>query len=254
MINRWMVFVAAGVPLMLPIAAEAALVSYFLNQSGNATAGVLSPDGVSYARVDISDDLANQEIDFVVTLLPNVIAQFNPSANNRGIKSFAFNVDAAFPALSGTSAATNNFTNLVTGGGFNWTVPSSRSMDGFGTFEVKLDNTGSARLSTLTFSLSTASGSRWAGLSATNLFDLSSGNAPQGTVAFAIDVDGISTAGAQGGNPFFGGSVPVAPVPLPASLGLMLAGLGAAALRLRPASRRLPAASYVGATQRALVG
>lgn len=217
-------------------AAKAASVAYTLNQSGNATAGVLSVDGPNYAIVTITDDPTNSEIDFSVSLLANVIAQYNPSSSNRGIKSFAFDVNVPFTALSGTNAATNGVKNTPSGSGFNWTLPSSRSMDGFGTYEFKLSNSGSARVSTLDFSLDTTN-ARWSALNALNFFEVSTGTAPQGNFAFAVEVDGISTAGAQGGNPFFAG--PLA-VPLPAGFVLFGGGLGLLGRFLRRMPRQRP--------------
>jgi hypothetical protein len=209
--------------------ASASTVTYYLNQSGNATAGTLSVDNVDYATVTISDNVST--LDFTVTLLPNVIAGYNPSANYHGIASFGFNApDTISPALSGTSTSTNGVINLPAGSGFSWTLPSSKGVDGFGTFDVKVANGNSNRVDTLTFSLDKTN-ARWSSVTASTFFDVSSGSAPQGNVYFAVEVDGIATSAAQGGNPSFGGSTLVT-VPLPASVWLLVSGIASLFTRL----------------------
>jgi hypothetical protein len=204
--------------------AAAATITYMLNQAGGGgSTGALNVDGVDYAQVTITDDPGNGEIDFTVSLLPNVVSYFTSTTGNSGIKSFGFNVSGRALTYSGTSLTGKGFKNIATG----FTTPSDRSMDGFGTFEVKIDRTGSgARLDPLTFSLDTTN-ALWSGLTAASFFELSGGSAVQGNAAFAIGVTGITTAGYSGGNPFFGGAA--TPVPVPAAvwlLGSALAGLG----------------------------
>lgn len=211
--------------------ASAATVTYLLNQvGGGGSSGALNVDGVDYAQVTISDDPANNEIDFTVSLLANVTGYFTSTTGSSGIKSFGFNVAGPGVSYSGTSLTGKGITNIATG----FTVPSDHSIDGFGSFEVKLDRTGNTgRLNPLTFSLETTN-ALWTGLTAASFFELSSGSATQGNTAFAVGVTGITTAGYSGGNPFFGGSA--VPVPLPAAawlFGSALLGGGLLARRRR---------------------
>jgi hypothetical protein len=210
---------AAALSIALAGSAEAATFTYTLDQVSANGSGALGADGVPYVSVTVSDDVANNEIDFSFALLGNVDAY--KGTGQAGIKSVGFNVASAAVSSSGPVGGFG-ITNIASG----FTLPADHTMNGFGTFEVKLDGTGSAtRYDPLTFSLSTTN-ALWSGRTAVDFFALSGGSATQGNVAFSVGVTGITTAGFSGGNPFFGGGA-AAPVPLPAAAWLLLSGLGA---------------------------
>lgn len=185
-----------GVGLACSISANAASVSYYLDQSNIAS----YPDGTNYLQVTISDGAAGA-IDFTVTTLVPAL----PSTAK--MDQFGFN-----PASSLTLSAAN-----VIGLPIGWSLLGAGNMDGFGGFSVRPDTNGNTtRVSTLTFSIVGISGD-----TPTSYVNLSTGTAGQGNTFFAAHLAGLTndpnvTSG------YFGGSTPV---PVPAAAWLFGSGL-----------------------------
>jgi len=200
--------------------AQAAFVSYFLNQSN------LSPalaDGTNFAQVTIDNDTANT-LRFTVTLLPPLTSI---AGTNFGIQDFGFDVVGTDPLADATASNAQ----WILPSGFSANVaPPVNQLNGFGRFDVDISATGTGRASPLVFSLLDT------GLGLTSFEKLSTGGATEGNVFFAAHVAGFTLAGVENSSGFIGGSTPV-PVPLPSSLLLFPAGLAMLALRRR--GRRL---------------
>jgi hypothetical protein len=188
--------------------ANAASVSYFLNQSNNLA------DGTNYLKVTISDGTGGL-IDFKIETLSSLNSI---AGSNFGMQLFDFNT--ALATLPPDSAIVN------LPSGWNGNVkPPTNPADGFGKFEFDVSDGGNNRLSVLTFSLNVA------GDSINDYYDLSSGSAIQGNVQFAAKVVGFTTQSCTSGpctGAFFGGGTAV---PLPAAIWLFGSGMmGIAAL------------------------
>lgn len=114
----------------LPLApAQAASVSYFLDQSNKL------PDGVNYLQVTLTED--GSGVDFLVkTLDPlNSIA-----GGNFGIQKFGFNF-------------TSNTPYEISGLPDDWKVKKDKRMDGFGRYDIRLQGKGKARTDALSFTV-----------------------------------------------------------------------------------------------------
>jgi hypothetical protein len=199
---------------MSAVPAHAAFVTYYLNQSNIAPL----PDGVDYATVTIDDLGTTNRLRFTVSLL-NPLTSIQ--GTNFGIQQFGFNVAGTSMPLADAGASNAQ-----------WTLPSSWSaevapppnqLDGFGRFEVSVGSTGQGRLSPLTFDLLNTGLS--IGSFAENSTNQGNNPAAQGNTFFAAHVAGFS-AGIET-SAYFGGSwlAPTA-VPLPASLPMLVAGIG----------------------------
>ena len=206
--------------------AQAASVSYFLDQSNRLV------DGPNYLQVTIADGL-DGAIDFTVEVLEPLL---NIAGSNFGIQSFYFN----FGATDFDEAE-------ITGLPHGWKKPRlNRRADGFGRFDVKLAGKGNARVDTLTFSIEGIDGDSVL----TYASDLSYRRASQGQQLFAAHVAGFlseacgngynssKSKGKSGGwngctevtSAFFGGSTAV---PLPGAAWFLGTAFVAAALRAR---------------------
>jgi hypothetical protein len=180
--------------------ASAAMVQYVLDQSDVSAA---LPDGVPRVSVTISDGAAGNIV-FTVETLPGAF----DAGSNFGVQSFGFNL-----ASGATSLAASNFI-LPTG----WLVTPSSRQNGFGRFDWVLTRSSSgSRLDPLTFEIKNITGD-----TPLSYFDLSSGTAGQGNVAFAAHVAGFEIAGSSITSGYLGGSTPV---PVPAAAWLLGSGL-----------------------------
>ncbi len=204
--------------LLGSVAAHAATVSFFLNQSNE---DVFFPDGVNYLQVTILDD--GTDVKFTVDILTPLTSIAD---SNFGIDKFYFNgpagaVNVDLGSLSGT-----------------WTANDDRTGDGFGLFDVEVKTPQSMgggidrQTPTLMFTIAGVGGDV-----PSNYAVLSTGTAGEGNVFFAAHVAGFMNQDliyeGEVTSAFFGGS---APVPLPAAFWLMgsgLVALGAFARRRR---------------------
>jgi hypothetical protein len=204
--NRFRTMAVSLVMLGIAAGAEAALVSFDLDQSNKL------PDGKAYARVTIDDEGLPGRINFHVSLLDTL---FYATHRALGIDQFGFN--------SNLPISSRNIIGLPK----HWKFDDWESMGGFGRFDAAVEaRRESARLSSLDFSVT--------GFSMDTILDYldqSAGDACNGNFFFAIRVAG--PGGRESGhfkNIFLAGSkltVPLPePIPLPASAWLLLGGLG----------------------------
>ncbi len=178
--------------------ANAASVSYYMDQSN--TEGTWA-DGVNYLLVTISDSVSNPgDIEFLVTPLATLTTS---AGSNFGIQRFGFNTTGAGNALTAA--------NIIDPAG--WST-SSGNLDGFGSFEVREDGTGSNRQNPLFF--------RITGIAGDTIFDYAVNGlgGAQGTYFFAAHVAGMNVGP---GSAYFGGSTLV---PVPAAVWLFGSALG----------------------------
>jgi len=224
--------------------AQGAFVSFFLNQTNlNPTL----PDGANYARVTIDDNTANT-ITFTVSLLGPLTSL---ASQNLGIQNFGFNVIGADP-LADASGSNSQWT--LPAGWIASVAPPPNQLNGFGSFDVAVSATGTARMAPLVFQVSNT------GLALSSFERQSTGGAIEGNVLFAAHIAGFTTnAGDTSG--FFGGSA-LAPVPVPESGLLFPAGLAAILALLRKRAARMPDGSplvsvllrnYLGTRTRSMI-
>lgn len=196
-------FVAAAVVAAGGFApAHAATVSYYLDQSNENT---FLPDGTNYLKVTISDG-AGGNIDFFVETLPSLSGN---AGSNYGIQSFGFNTSL--------SLSKSNIVGLPAG----WNVSLDKNLDGFGNFNFVEGGGGSSRTDPVSFSITGIAGD-----TPMDYVELSVGTASQGNAFFAAHVAGFNDVDPGTGkvtSAYFGGSTPV---PLPAAVWLLGAGLG----------------------------
>jgi len=174
---------------LLAASAQAASVSYLLDQSNELT------DGVPYAKVTIDDDAAN-----TLTFTVKPLGVFTPDSNF-GVQEFGFNVNG--------SMVTGVTWNLPT----DWESSGPKNLSEFGTFDFVVSGKGNARQDPLIFSLHDA------GLTLDSFADASTKG-----YYFAAHIAGFATLEGQT-SAFVAGSTTV-PVPAPAwLLGTGLAAL-----------------------------
>jgi hypothetical protein len=156
------------VALLATSSANAASISYYLDQSNKLA------DGINYLQVTIDDEGEAGVINFTVTALAPLLEL---AGDNFGIQKFAFNI------LGGIGAEAKDVDALPE----NWRARNGGRMDGFGLFDVKLQGKGKNRQDPLTFSI--------AGVdldTITSYVDLSTGRAPQGFSLFSAHVAGFN--------------------------------------------------------------
>ena len=203
---RWLWSAIALVGVAQPV--SAAMVQYVLDQSNAET---VLPDGVPRVSVTINDPTNNSgNIVFTVATLPGAFDE----GSNFGLQSFGFNLSTGANALSAS-----NFI-LPTG----WSVRASRGQDGFGRFDWVLTRNSGSRLDPLTFQIKNVADT------VSSYFDLSTGSASQGHVAFAAHVAGFHSGNdddeedhhSEITSAYIGGGTPV---PVPAAAWLLGSGL-----------------------------
>lgn len=170
------VIAGLAVGLMTATSSQAAVISYYLDQSNQLA------DGINYLQVTISDEREAGVIDFTVQVLQPLL---DIAGSNFGIQKFGFNV------LGGVGAEAADVTLLPDG----WRARNSGRMDGFGLFDMTTQGTGKNRTNTLTFSI--------AGIdfdTVQSYVDLSTGRTPQGFSLFAVHVAGFNLGNCDGGD------------------------------------------------------
>jgi len=195
--------------IFLPsLTAQAASVSYFLDQSNRLA------DGTDYLKVTIDDNGAAGAINFTLQTLAPLSGQF---CNNFGIQKFGFN---------GIELDKSNIIGLPD----DWKFKNDKKMDGFGKFENVLVGKKWNSQDPLTFSI--------VGIDGDSIFSYATSHDGSEGPFFSAFVSGIESAkhgkwhdkwrddnchrcmkGA-----YFGGGAP-APVPVPAAAWLFGSGL-----------------------------
>lgn len=182
---------------------NAASISYYLDQSNTEGSW---PDNVNYLQVTIFDSISNPgDIEFLVTPLATLTIS---AGSNFGIQKFGFN---STQTLTGANIIVNPVGSWTTGSG---------NLDGFGTYEISEDGTGSDRRNPLSF--------RITGISGDVLSDyaVAGPGGAQGTYFFAAHVAGMDNPPVSGASSaFFGGN---AVVPVPAAAWLFGSAVGLA--------------------------
>ncbi len=178
-------------------AANAASVSYYLNQSNTEGSW---PDGVNYLQVTISDSISNPgDIELLVTPLASLTVS---AGSNFGIQAFGFN-----------STQTLTAANIVDPVG--WSTGSG-NLDGFGAYQVREDGTGSNRQNPLALRITGISGD------VVGDYAVAGAGGAQGTYYFAAHVAGMTPVAGQT-SAYFGGN---AVVPVPAAAWLFGSAFG----------------------------
>ncbi|MGD8639613.1 MAG: hypothetical protein PVF34_03195 [Gammaproteobacteria bacterium] len=205
---------AAAAALTIPLAVNATSVSYYLDQNNiDPLTGTPLTDGINYLMVTIDDEGAYGDINFTVETL-SVLDGI--AGSNYGIQGFSFNTQL----LTSIYDENTNITNLAT----NWSAnlaPPPNNENGFGTFDIAVNDGGQNRLDTLTFSI--------AGIAGDDVFTYfedqltNTGGVPsEGNTAFTARVAGFDD-GHGNTSAFFAG---LTPVPLPPAFLLLASALG----------------------------
>ena len=166
-------------------AAQAASISYFLDQSNDTTGNL--PDGTNYLQVTIDNDGAPGLINFTWTILSPLTSIAD---SNFGLQSVGFNVVTPGPAATILVGDVVNLNAPVP----PWSVAvdlDNLNQDGFGMFDVTVGDTGMARISpTLTFSVDLG-GDQSSTDDILDYIAASAGNAGQGNEFFVAHVAGF---------------------------------------------------------------
>jgi hypothetical protein len=176
------------------LAAQAASVSYYLDQSNDM------PDGTNYLQVTISDG-ASGNIDFSVQVLTPA---FPSPGDNFGMQEFYFNYDNLL------TVGTGNITGINPN---SWEIKEDKNAGGgFGKFEFEAKGNGSSRTSLLTFSISGVAGDT------IDSYAIAAGESGE---FFAAHVGGFDAGNGVTSAKFAGSTV----VPVPAAAWLFGSGL-----------------------------
>jgi hypothetical protein len=127
--------------------ANAASMSYFLDQSNDLA------DGVNYAKVTISDSAVDDDIYFTVEVLVDAFP--TPLGDPFGMQTFSFNYDSALDLPAGNISSAN----IVYINPGSWSIFEDKNAGGgFGKFEFQAQGDGSSRTEILTFTISGVEG------------------------------------------------------------------------------------------------
>ena len=194
--NRKLFFTGLfAVCMFVSLQVNAASVSYFLDQSNDLE------DGVSYAKVTISDSIDHVgDIEFSIEVIAGA---FPEALSNFGMQSFYFNFDDSLTVDEGNLVDINP----------SWSVNTNKNAGGgFGKFDFGLAGKGNNRTDILSFRITDVTGDSIAS------YAFSSGS--EYFAAHIADYDS-SVSGNTSGK-FAGSSV----VPIPASVWLFISGIG----------------------------
>jgi len=185
--------------------ANAASMSYFLDQSNDLA------DGVNYAKVTIDDEGAVGDINFTVEVL--VSAFPTPiSMQAFGMQTFSFNYDDALDLPAG-NISKSNIVNINPG---SWKILEDKNAGGdFGKFEFQATGNGITRTEILTFSISGVVGDTIASYATGK-------DAEIGSEYFAAHIAGYADSVSGNTSGKFAGSTAV---PVPAAAWLFGSGL-----------------------------
>lgn len=221
---KWVARIVFAVSALLcATAASAAFVSFNLSNADSLR------DGVNYVRVTIDDEGVPGRINFHVSLLGPLRHQ---AGRHFGIEEFAFNSDFG--------VSSRNIVGLPR----HWKAGGSDKLHGFGRFDESVEAKNSrARVQSLDFSIK---GIRWDTIE--SYLDPSSGRAREGNFFFAVRVAGLDGGFRCVTDVTIGGGelIPQLPTPLPASSGLLLAGLGFLGFIAWRRQRKDSSASHAG--------
>ena len=191
-------FKMVALPVMMAsVQAEAASISFYLDQSNDLA------DGINYAQVTISDSATIVgDIDFTVEILDSA---FTVSGDNFGLQNFSFNYD---PSL------TIDTSNVVTS---DWSVSEGKNAGGgFGKFGLQLSGDGGSRTDILNFSIAGVVGDSLESYALSSILSPSTGEYFAAHIAGFDETNGVTSAQ-------FAGSTSV--VPVPAAVWLFGSGL-----------------------------
>ena len=216
----------AGMLMFAALPAQAASVSFFLDQSNKL------PDGSNYLSVMLTENEAGG-VDFLVkTLAPlNDIA-----GSNFGIQKFGFSfVDGSWGEINGLPDRKHGKSNRhgddfgkhetwdeISGLPDRWRVQNNKRMDGFGKFDIRLAGRGNARTDNLSFTVNGVSLSDFGSLFSAQVagFEWCKTDEEERNKKrrWCSDRDCVTSA-------YFAGSMPASPVPVPAAVWLFSSGL-----------------------------
>lgn len=216
---------ATGMLLALACAgtAQAASVSYYLDQSDRLT------DGINYLQVTISDGL-DGAINFTVDALQPLLDTYGQNSGF-GIVKFAFNAVPGIPL----SSSNVNLSSLP----YGWNAGEQLPMDGFGNYDIRLRITSAylpktVRSPSISFSIT---GIDFDTLASYVDYAI---NSTEGPSLFSARVAGLnlpceqlgkSKWGCNDGDGYFGGASPIPAPPAVWLLGTAMVGLVARRFR-----------------------
>jgi hypothetical protein len=194
----------AAATLFMAGSANAASMSYFMDQSNDLA------DGVNYAKVTISDGAVVGDIDFTVEVLVGAFP--TPLGDPFGMQTFSFNYDSALDLPVGNISAEN----IVDINPDSWNIVENKNAGGgFGKFEFQAKGNGSSRTELLTFTIS--------GVDDDTIASYALGKDDGDGEFFAAHIAGYDAGVTGNTSGQFAGSTPV---PVPAAVWLFGSGLG----------------------------